>query len=445
MQKYPIKMITIGALLCAAWIGYSANSGSAPKAVAAAQVDNKSDESGVVSGVFFRNSNLNDELASKFKSSVNLIESGEHQTAIIQLNEIIKQQPQAIEPYINLAALYAKSNNIDQASVTLKKAIQVNENTSVLFESLQSLYAAQAALAYQRALEIDTVDDKALAVKLPTIKTLMVDQPNAADSLLQESNQKLSLKIAQNEQVLDSLRSKLSDADKENAALVSSNAQLKKEFQQQAQLIATQGDTQTQLVITLKRDIEQAKQKNIALEREHAQKIAALERESNKEIALLQSQFNQALAIASAQTSAGSQVVAAVEPAPVVVQAPLVKDDAPSETVAIELVQAWARSWAAQDVSSYIAFYEQGFRPSNGISNSKWREQRQVRLTNKSFIEVTVSNFKLKKRASQFEVTFLQHYKSNNVDDKIYKRLVFDKKGKDWPQAKIVAEQVVSG
>jgi len=572
-------MIAVAVLLCTVWVGYSMSSDSGSKAVAAAQVKSKADSNGVVSGLLYRNGGLNDELASKFKSSVSLIEQGEHQTAIAKLNEIIEQQPQAIEPYINLAALYAKSNEIDKASETLKKAIKVNKNTSVLFESLQSLYAAQAALAYQRALEIDTIEDTSLAVTLPTINTLMLDKPNEVDSSLLESNKKLNLEIAEslktidylkgqlsdveknnvsllsansqlkqtseeqtkllntqstqvaelsalksklsqlreentglsnsntqlrnsgskqvalldtqaaenlkelnlfkdrlniankekaelasanaklqkvndekialldlqsvkNTKVLETLNEQLNSAQKENASLVISNTELRKKYDQEVAVVASKGSEQSQLVSSLRKDVQQARQKYIELEREYTQKIAALEVESNNRLAVLQSQFDQALLASSKRPVIASSDV--VKPVNVVVEQPS-QDEVSSEKVAIELVQAWARSWSAQDVSAYIAFYESSFRPNNGISNSKWRAQRKVRLTNKTFIQVTVSNFKVKDKGSQFEVVFFQHYKANNVNDKIFKRLVFNKNGSDWADAKIVTEQVVSG
>ena len=111
---------------------------------------------------------------------------------------------------------------------------------------------------------------------------------------------------------------------------------------------------------------------------------------------------------------------------------------------AIELVKEWARSWASQDVDTYVSYYADNFRPSSGLSYEKWRQQRQTQLTNKSFIEIVVSDFVVEQRGEQFAVTFSQHYKSNDIDNTITKRLVFNKKARDWSQAKIVKESLVS-
>jgi hypothetical protein len=75
----------------------------------------------------------------------------------------------------------------------------------------------------------------------------------------------------------------------------------------------------------------------------------------------------------------------------------------------------------------------------------QWLEQRQVRLTNKEFISVDVSNFEVEDMGSRFSVTFSQYYQSNTEDDRVTKRLLFNKSGEDWSQSKIITEQLVSG
>ena len=85
------------------------------------------------SALLIRDNSLNEKLAERFRLTVEYIEKGQNERAIAELNEIIRQQPTAIEPYINLASVYANSNEFELASETLKKAIGVNQNTSILF------------------------------------------------------------------------------------------------------------------------------------------------------------------------------------------------------------------------------------------------------------------------------------------------------------------------
>ena len=65
-------------------------------------------------------------------------------------------------------------------------------------------------------------------------------------------------------------------------------------------------------------------------------------------------------------------------------------------------------------------------------------------MQNKKFIDVQVSNFTIRETDTQLAITFMQHYRSNTVDDRIRKRLVFQKNGNDLSKAKIVNEKVVS-
>jgi len=59
--------------------------------------------------------------------------------------------------------------------------------------------------------------------------------------------------------------------------------------------------------------------------------------------------------------------------------------------IAINLVKAWARSWAAQDVDAYVSYYAVNFRPSSGLSNQQWREQRLSRSTISQIMLITLS------------------------------------------------------
>ena len=113
------------------------------------------------------------------------------------------------------------------------------------------------------------------------------------------------------------------------------------------------------------------------------------------------------------------------------------------EQNAIARIKSWASAWSAQDVGAYVSHYADNYSSSRSITREQWLEQRQVRLTNKTFIKVKVSGFEIKDLGEQFSVTFDQHYQSNTVDDIVRKRLIFDKHGDNWIDAKIVNERLV--
>ena len=114
------------------------------------------------------------------------------------------------------------------------------------------------------------------------------------------------------------------------------------------------------------------------------------------------------------------------------------------ESLAIERVKSWAEAWSQQDVADYIEHYQDGYTPpGSAISHSEWRAQRQVRLTNKRFIEVTLSAFEAERNGDQIRVSFTQRYRANTMDDTIRKELALVNPGSDWSEAKIVSERVV--
>jgi len=458
-QKRSIIIVIFASLLCLVLLwGVNRSSDDAEqRGLNANPEQNLSEKTGDTSALLIRDASLNEKLAERFRLTVGFIEKGQNERAIAELNEIIRQQPNAIEPYINLAAVYAKSNDIDRASKTLIKAIDVNKNTSVLFKGLQKVYAAQAALAYQSALEVNVVNDD-LAVSLPVIDSLMIDKPNNVEQGLISTNEGLQQQLDDNVAEMKALRQSLAQALKEKNELVVSSpvvegagsAEVDNEsaellFQQKAQL-----------------EIDE-------LKKEHAEQLNELQTQFDTQVLALQRQIDLQTAMlvevdlkpgevapaSSVDEVLDTKEVAVNTEEPVVKQPELVQVISPEASdnsdvedqknnTAINLVKAWARSWAAQDVDTYVSHYEANFRPNSGLSNQKWREQRQVRLTNKSFINVNVDDFVVEEQGDQFSVTFSQHYKSNNVDDTITKRLVFKKKSDDWSQAKIVQEQVVS-
>ena len=107
-------------------------------------------------------------------------------------------------------------------------------------------------------------------------------------------------------------------------------------------------------------------------------------------------------------------------------------------------MQSWATAWSAQNVAGYVSHYADSYSSSPSITRAQWLEQRNLRLTNKEFINVAVSDFRVKDLGAQFSVTFSQYYQSNTVDDTVTKRLIFDKSGDNWSNSKIVNERLVS-
>ena len=452
MQKRQIKIVIFVALLCLTLL-WAANRSTDKASIASA--DGSSNQSSDIvqsnqassksSALLVRDAALNNKLAERFRLTVDFIEKGQDERAIAELNEIIRAQPNAIEPYINLASIYAKSKQIDKASETLIAAIEVNKNTAILFIGLQKVYAAQAALAYQRALAVDTPSDDELVVSLPLIDTLMVDQPNNTEQDLITDNAGLQKQLDDHVVELNLLRQNLAQALKDKNELVESSNQ----YIDNNDLPAVGSDALNVL----------SQEESVPLEigelkKQHEQQINELKTQFDRQVLALQRQVDLQAAMLAEVELNSNEPASSVDEALEVKEPELVtlvpssfsasEVEEQDSIVAIDLVKAWARSWASQDVDTYVSHYEDNFRPSSGLSNEKWREQRLTQLTNKSFINIVVSDFVVEERGEQFAVTFSQHYKANDIDNTITKRLVFKKKSSDWSKAKIVQESLIS-
>ena len=136
--------------------------------------------------------------------------------------------------------------------------------------------------------------------------------------------------------------------------------------------------------------------------------------------------------------------IAAVKPVHNKNQPPRVFDQAMKQA-AIDLIKAWAQTWSNQDVDAYLSFYQSDYTSSSNLSRAQWVDQRRIRLTNKSFINVKVRDFLVIPTANGFSVTFTQHYQSNTLDDTIRKRIDFALlPGQPLSTAKISSEKIVS-
>jgi len=440
-QKFPIKTICVVVLIL--FILWLWRTSSGDDAVVASSVGVLSDTQetsvkgedrrGERKGLLSANNQLGHELADRLNEAVALIERNEIDSAVVELNAIIDAQPEAVEPYINLAALYAKMNDVERARDTLLAGIKINENTATLFDSLQSIYAAQASQAYQRALEADGAKvQQPLIVELPVIRTLSLNQSSVLEAGLQQENQKLRQRLLvladEHQEKSSQLQAKINDSEKERSNLRARIDELSNSPKvPEINIGEPNVDELNKKLLGLQRDNTGLREELAKSERQRTE----LETRMAEQVKSLETQL---LAIKQSQVDA-PVVSVAVEPSSSLES---------NEQVAQRLVKSWAREWANQNVAGYIARYTDTFKPNNGLTHKQWREQRRVRLTNKSFIEVDVSNFKVKDLGERFSVTFTQHYRSNNVDDRITKQLLFVKKLDDWSDAKIIAERVVN-
>ena len=108
-----------------------------------------------------------------------------------------------------------------------------------------------------------------------------------------------------------------------------------------------------------------------------------------------------------------------------------------------EMLQRWAKAWSDQDSKHYLDAYSPIFNTPNGVNFSSWRQYREERVRAPSFIEVKLSNINIvfAKDASMASVHFLQHYRSNTLNDKVMKQVVLQKDMQNWM---IISENVAN-
>lgn len=126
--------------------------------------------------------------------------------------------------------------------------------------------------------------------------------------------------------------------------------------------------------------------------------------------------------------------VSAPVPAPVPASAaakPIAADANPVKE-ATAAVQAWARSWAAQDVKSYLAAYGPSFDPPGKLSRSAWEEERRKRILGKTSISVKLENLVVTVSDNVAIAKFGQDYRASGLSVSSRKTLHLEKSGDRW-------------
>ena len=89
-------------------------------------------------------------------------------------------------------------------------------------------------------------------------------------------------------------------------------------------------------------------------------------------------------------------------------------------------IDGWKTSWEQQNFESYINCYSLKFKNNNGQNFEQWKIYRKPRVTNKEKIEIKLTNIKITEINNGFEVSFIQEYKSGNIDSRTSKKLIIE-------------------
>lgn len=111
----------------------------------------------------------------------------------------------------------------------------------------------------------------------------------------------------------------------------------------------------------------------------------------------------------------------------------------------LNAVREWARSWAEQDVSAYLASYSQRFEPEDGASRGVWARERRQRVTAPRGIELKLTDISLEVQGDRALVRFLQRYNSGNYSDKERKALLLTREQGRWKILREAAPAALRG
>ena len=99
----------------------------------------------------------------------------------------------------------------------------------------------------------------------------------------------------------------------------------------------------------------------------------------------------------------------------------------------VQAVKDWAKDWAANDVSGYLARYAPDFKTPAGESRKDWEAQRKARIAKPRKIQVTIESAKVVfSDRNRAKVTFRQHYQSGSLKTSSTKTLEMVKSGDKW-------------
>lgn len=302
----------------------------------------------------------------------------DHAAEVFQ--RITEEHPELPEPYNNLAVVHAARGDFEAAQQALQKAINTHPSYATAHENLGDIYAKMASQAYNHALQLDEANASAKA-KLALISDLFpAPQPRAT--------------AAGNAAPAPTAPAAAAMADRGAATPAPAGRQP----EPPAPVPTPQATPEEEAV--------------------------------------------------SAQSAAGAPSapasVPAVEPAPEVAPeeapAPAAVTVVSAQADLRNTVEAWANAWSARDADAYIDAYGSEFVPADGTARDRWEQTRRVRLSESSFIKVSLSRIKIVEHGPEHaQVSFNQRYESDSFSDSVRKTLIMKKSGTDW---KIVEETV---
>ncbi len=317
----------------------------------------------------------------RFLKGVIQRDSGKQTEAIVTFAKLSEDYPELPEPYNNLAVLYAGQSQFDKARAALEMAIRTNPSYATAHENLGDVYAKLASQAYNKALQLDS-GNAAVPPKLALIRELF--NPSIRGS---RSNASPAAASALAPAVVAATPSATSVANTPPVAAPAPG-------------VAAKPVAPTTPSVT------------------PASPVAPLVAASQPAV--------KTPAAASPPVTAATATATAPAAAPA--------DGGAKDAEAA--VRAWATAWSAKDMAGYLAAYGKEFDPPGNQSRTAWEEERRVRITSKSSINVKLENLTVSVAGAKAVAKFRQDYKAAGLSVSSRKTLDLVKAGNKWLIAK---------
>ncbi len=411
----------------------------------------------------------------QFLKGLILIYQGEYSDAENLFHKIAEENPKSPEPLNNLAVIYAIQGKYLEAEASLKKALDTNTHYATAYSNLGDIYAKSASQAYNQALGLE--NGKATSQeKLLLLNKLILPDAELIQSLEKE-NLELKKVVKDSEIIIEKNKNTIIIKDKKLDKLGETQRSIQKLIQEKVELnvkmtelkssldevmyslslkdeqLAKLEDTQklaeslTGENKVLKNKLAQTQgslgelNRSLILKDEQLAKLDKnldtaitnnLKEENNElkdkveETENLLEELKKSVTFRKQGSGADNQLAETKEEvARPNEEAPIIAlETINNEESARVAISQWANSWSSKDVEAYIASYASEFKPSKGLSRSTWEKGRRKRLSNPSFIKITLSNVKIDFRGEGLaKVLFVQEYKSDTYSDKVNKEI----------------------
>ena len=97
----------------------------------------------------------------------------------------------------------------------------------------------------------------------------------------------------------------------------------------------------------------------------------------------------------------------------------------------LAFLEKWRKSWATKDIETYIKCYSPTFK-SGALNRDAWREKKKILNQKYKYISVSLQNTVIEWTAAGANVTFLQTYKSDQLETSGKKTLQLINKKNRW-------------